>query len=170
MNVARLRHAILPMPLVYSLWESYKTLWNSNMDRIRKTFNVDPPQRRFPPGFALPKKTGEIEKPQTPKITPSSTQSQNQWSKLLPSIPTPGEDYAGASRAFKKTLAKNWNKGGSVEPPRGTLLVSGLVKLNGPDGHCLLDVRAAYEPSSSQWVAISVALRRIQPRVYYPKG
>ena len=90
---------------------------------------------------------------------------------MLPPLPQPGEDYANASRAFKKTLAKSRrNQSISVEPPRGTILVSGLVELEGPDGVCLVDTKAAYEPKSSQWVVISIALRRMQEHKQAPKG
>ena len=157
------------------MWESYKALWESIVAKARKILDMEAPNKRYPPGFALPKleeqkEGGDEQSKSAAKSLVASSQSQGQWTKMLASLPLPGEDYAHASRAFKKTLAKNWSKGMSLEPPRGTLLISGLVELYGPKGFCVLDVRAAYEPRASQWVAVSIGLRRAQPRVQKPKG
>lgn len=162
------------MPVLHALWDSYRLLWDNSIGKIRKTLDIEPAPKRFPPGFALPQPEGEA-KPTSQKNSSSNTasssiHSQTSWSKWVPAVPLPGEDYATASKALKATLAKNWKKGMSFEPPRGTIIVSGLVELCGPKGFCVLDVRAAYDPRESQWMVISAGVRRSQPRVQRPKG
>ena len=174
-NVTRLKHALTPTPFLHAAWDSYKALWDSSVAKIRKAFDPQEPNKRFPPGFALPQKesTQETESDKSKSknhAAPTLSQNSSQWARMLPPLPVPGEDYANASRAFKKRLAKNWHKGINLEPPRGTILVSGLVEVHGPKGLCLVDVRAAYEPRNSQWVALACGFRRVKDRFQKPKG
>lgn len=88
---------------------------------------------------------------------------------LLPIIPLIGNDNGAAITAFKQTLAKNW------KPPhdfgeRGTLLVTGLVHVEGPKGSCVLDVAAAYHPEQSRYTHIMCGIRNFRPRYQRPKG
>ena len=173
-NVARLRNTLSPTPIVLSLWASYKTLWDTSITKIRKALDMKPLDKRFPPGFAfLQLENAENERDNNRAASSENgnqetKQTANQWSKLLPPLPQPGPDYANASRAFKKTLAKKWNRTVDLELPRGTILMSGLLELNGPKAICVLEVKAAYEVRASQWLAVGVGIRREQPRRQTP--
>ena len=174
-NVGRLKHALAPTPLFWALWGSYRSLWDSGVMRVRKALDMEPSSKRFPPGFSLPQKEDTVSEPES-KLTSSSKNTtptkrdQSQLSRMLPPLPKPSEDYASASREFKKTLARNRSKQSmGMEPPRGTLVVSGLVELNGPKGACVFDTKSAYDPKSSQWMIISIGLRRIKEHKQTPK-
>ena len=111
----------------------------------------------------------------TPALTPPALPSSSPRSdgakllRALPAIPQPGEEMSSALKAFKHTLAKTWRPA-SAPAPRGTFMVSGLVEVAGPKGHCVLDIHAAYHPAESRWVAVSIDVRRVQPKKQGPKG
>ena len=71
---------------------------------------------------------------------------------------------------FKKTLRSAWRPSLPPHPPRGTILISGLVELSGPKAICLLDVLGTYHPGESRWVSIGTRVRRLQRRVQRPRG
>ena len=83
----------------------------------------------------------------------------------------PGAMDVTASRVFKKTLSREWRSvPGKFEPPRGTIMVSGLVEVMGPKGVCVLDTLGAYDTEHGQWVYIRAVVRRWQPTVQKPLG
>ena len=78
-------------------------------------------------------------------------------------------DGQAPSAAFVKTLKRTWRPV-LTPPPRGSVIVSGLVEVVGPDGLVLLDVTAAYDPKESQWVGLHAQIRRAKERRQSPKG
>ena len=111
----------------------------------------------------------------TPEVSPPKTSSKSELTdgtrllRALPSIPQPNEEMTSALTAFKRTFAKEW-KPAAIPPPRGTLVVSGLVEVRGPNGRCVLEVMAAYHPAESRWVALAMGVRRVHPKKKGPKG
>ena len=111
----------------------------------------------------------------TPEVSPPKTSSKSELTdgtrllQALPSIPQPNEEMTSALTAFKRTFAKEW-KPAAIPPPRGTLVVSGLVEVRGPNGRCVLEVMAAYHPAESRWVALAMGVRRVHPKKKGPKG
>lgn len=74
-----------------------------------------------------------------------------------------------AMMAFKVTLAKSW-KPVDNWPPRGSILVGGLVELDAPKAWLVFDVRAAWDPQTRQYDPRSmvVSLRRLRPKKQSP--
>ena len=89
--------------------------------------------------------------------------------RALPPIPQPNEEITSAVTTFKRTLAREWKPAG-IPPPRGTLIVSGIVEIKGPNGRCTLEVQAAYHPAQSRWVSLAMGVRRIYPKKKGPRG
>ena len=89
--------------------------------------------------------------------------------RALPSTPHPNGEMASALTAFKRTFAREW-KPAAIPPPRGTLLVSGIVEVKGSNARCTLEVQAAYHPAESRWVSLAMGVRRIYPKKKSPKG
>lgn len=67
--------------------------------------------------------------------------------------------------AFKATLAQKWRPA-KGHPPRGCILVSGLVEVDSPKAWMVFDVRAAYDPKTREYDGrtLNVSLRRHQPK------
>jgi hypothetical protein len=74
-----------------------------------------------------------------------------------------------ALTVFKTNLANQWQPA-AVPPPRGSVVVSGLVQVLGSKGSCVVDVAAAYHPAKSRWLGISMTVRRAQPKSISPPG
>lgn len=96
----------------------------------------------------------------------SSRPSLSDISKILsslPSIPQLGVDLDSAVVEFKRTLAKTW------QPPhafgeRGTFVVTGLVKLEGPKAFCVVDIKAAYHPREGRYTQIDGGVKYFIPK------
>lgn len=72
---------------------------------------------------------------------------------------------------FMNTFMKNYAKTTSfLDPPRGSVVVSGLVEVRGAKGEATIDVVAAYDLKQSQYVIVSMTLRKLQPWEQRPKG
>ncbi|XMA18377.1 hypothetical protein WAI453_011168 [Rhynchosporium graminicola] len=71
--------------------------------------------------------------------------------------------------AFKAKLAQTW-KPILQHPPRGSILVSGLVELDSPKATLVFDVRAAYNPKTKEYdpSSLLIQLRRLQPKKQSP--
>ena len=165
MNVARLEMTMSPTPILYTLLDNSRALWKTSVNWMRRAFNLEIPPEQLPPGFGKASKS--IGRSTTNDEPRASSGTQPQWPTGLPQA---SQEYAKASQAFKKSVARNMKRSVSVEPPRGTILLSGFVELLGPKGICLFDVRAAYAPTDSEWAAISLDVRRLQLREQRPKG
>ena len=149
-----------PSPLIRSLWESYRSLWDANYARLRKVFETGDGQKQSPL-FTI---TRLEEKAKT-----EDSKDKAQWSVMIPPLPEPGKDYAKASKIFKKTFRQH-STSMTIESPRGTILISGLIELQNPKAILLLDVKACYDPRASQWVVLTAVPRRFQAKNQSPKG
>jgi hypothetical protein len=192
-NVKRLNRALFPTATAFSFLATWKTLWQFQVNRVRSFLNLEPvagsEKPRLPPGYrnldnftkkgaAEPSNLDGMQgvKPPTSTDSPETKDStmpplsERAWLlKPLPSVPEPGEELSTATQEFKKTLVKNW-KPASLGLPRGSLGVSGFVEVVGPKGMCVLDVSAAYDPTTKVWDGITLKIRRMQPRAQMPLG
>ena len=99
----------------------------------------------------------------------TSSQQSSKILSLLPSLLKISNDNGPDVKVFKQTLARNW------KPPhdfgeRGTLLVTGLVQIEGPKAVCVLDIAAAYHPQESRYTHVACGIRNFRPRNQRPKG
>ena len=74
-----------------------------------------------------------------------------------------------AITAFKMKLAETW-KPVRDYPPRGSILVGGLVEIESPHAMLVFDVKAAWDPKTKCYDArsMNVRLRRVQPKKQAP--
>ena len=167
------------MPVLHSLWESSKVVWDVNLTKLKRALDIDSstlPKSQHPPGhgnFPQLMKEAQDDNKDTGTLYPPPPQRKlENYEKLKYLIfwCIPGFSGDMPGRAFRKTMAKKLGAAGATDPPRGTILVSGLVELKGPKGVCLVEVRAAYHPQDEKWVNIGLAFRRLQPSSQKPKG
>lgn len=73
--------------------------------------------------------------------------------------------------AFKAKLAQTWRPAPNF-PPRGSILVSGLVELDTPKAWLVFDVKAAWDPKTRAYDprSMHVQLRRMQLKKQGPVG
>jgi hypothetical protein len=73
--------------------------------------------------------------------------------------------------AFKQKFAQTWRPAPNY-PPRGSILVSGLVELDSPKAWLVFDVKAAWDPKTKSYDARSMQLklRRMQLKKQGPLG
>lgn len=76
-----------------------------------------------------------------------------------------------AYTAFRTKFAQTWRPAPNY-PPRGSILVSGLVELDSPNAWLVMDVRAAWDPKTKSYDARSmqVVMRRFQMKKQAPLG
>lgn len=195
---ARFQAAIFPLPVIQSFWASFSTSWSLQFAKVKHYFkldtNADGAQSSLPRGMTSldqlqennakrePQSPNRMDKMSDPKAAednpargsskPNPKDPFPDRSKILTNLPTIQSisgDNGAAMTAFKRTLAKNW------KPPhefgeRGTLLVSGLVQLEGPKGICVLDVQASYHPKESRYTYVACGIRSFRPRQQRPRG
>ncbi|KAL2063250.1 hypothetical protein VTL71DRAFT_5055 [Oculimacula yallundae] len=72
--------------------------------------------------------------------------------------------------AFKAKLAQTWRPVPNY-PPRGSLIISGLVELESPKAMLVFDVRAAWDPKTREFDSrsMSIKLRRFQQKKQSPQ-
>lgn len=73
--------------------------------------------------------------------------------------------------AFRVKLAQTW-KPPIVYPPRGSIIVSGLIELDTPRAWLVVDVKAAWDPKEREFVheSMQLTLRRMQMKRQSPLG
>lgn len=179
-----------------SLWASYRLLLSMQLARIKGYLNTKLEEENVNPNLssslfdfrrlenqkqesqpspgadgASPAGSGSATPADATSKTSPKRALSNSTNALppMPSLPEPGKDASIAFKTFSRTLAKTWNFPGPAAE-RGTFMISGLVEVEGSKAVCVLDVRAAYHPRESRWVAIGVGVRRMQKRKQGPKG
>jgi hypothetical protein len=108
----------------------------------------------------------------TEKTDPSNPTSADQKKVGLPKLPsiTPqGEGKPFTLMLFLQSMAKN-SKPFQIDPPRGTILVTGLIEVVGSRGRTTVDAQAAYDPKAKDFVVSSWSPRRFQPKSQSPRG
>ena len=191
--MARLQSALFPWPMAKAFWASYNTFWSLQVAKFRQYLNLDSESENSNP--VIP--SGMISLDQIKQRATQERQSRTQMDKLsdpesteessakvsptkpsgsdsarilgsLPAFPKVGGDMDSAIMEFKRTLARNWL------PPtnfgeRGTILVSGLVRLEGPKGYCVIDVMAAYHPRDGRYTHVKAGVRHFIPKRQGPR-
>jgi hypothetical protein len=76
-----------------------------------------------------------------------------------------------ALMAFKQKFSQTWRPA-PCYPPRGSIIVSGLIELDSPKAWLVMDVKAAWDPKTKEYDARSmqVVMRRFQMKKQAPLG
>lgn len=78
-------------------------------------------------------------------------------------------DVQIAKHVFIGALMKDWNPK-KLEPPRGSLVVQGLVEIKGSKGRIMFDVQSCYDPKESKFVTVNAGMRSTKRWNQAPKG
>ncbi|KAF2187711.1 hypothetical protein K469DRAFT_748925 [Zopfia rhizophila CBS 207.26] len=149
--------------------------------------SIHPPSAPSPPTTAdKPTKPATPAAPAKPSTPPSTRPTQKDpqptitTTTLGNSSGNPALDRFRASlpkptaltldlRTFRQSVRQNW-KSISIDPPRGCFLVSGLMEVRGKKAFMTLEVAAAYDPKTGEYIMINASVRRVQDYQQYPKG
>ena len=172
-----------PRPMLSALWASCRTFWSLRFARFNEmvTFRSkqeNPNTSSSITSLSLQKviKAGQHEdsqsstsikdlplKPKKNYSEDSLTEDHSEQPSDSGKISPLEQDIGTALTVFKETLARN-RKLPALVPERGTIVVSGLVQLDGPRGHCILDVAGIYHPRRSRWMGCNFIVRHIHLR------
>ncbi|KAL5315012.1 hypothetical protein ACEPPN_017662 [Leptodophora sp. 'Broadleaf-Isolate-01'] len=195
LTVFRIRQALWPSALVQSFWSFTKVMVVDDAKRIAGMLGISsgPP----PPTIdqLLAQHQQLLKGPQTPQLstknnTPTQAPTVTQPPKGMPGSSTekpalmgkgPEEEELASKAmafhahffrpimAFKAKLAQTWRPAPSY-PPRGSILVSGMVELDSPRAWLVFDVRAAWDPKTKEYDprSMHIKLRRSQAKKQSP--
>ncbi|KAF8860049.1 hypothetical protein BDZ45DRAFT_703998 [Acephala macrosclerotiorum] len=194
LTVFRTRNALWPSPLIQSFWSFTKVMVADDIKYIAARLGLrsaQPPasleqivaqhQQVFKgPGTPqLPTKDGPPSSAQPPQpITnpprPDKTPLAGKKPEEIDLSSAPMALHAHFFRpimAFKAKLAQTWKPARDF-PPRGSILVSGLVELDTPKAWLVFDVKAAWDPKARAYDprSMHVQLRRMQLKKQGPIG
>jgi hypothetical protein len=183
---------MVPTAAIKASWASFRYQFETQANKVREFFGLQP---KIDPEVALIK-ASLMERPNTKQFGGGNDPpeaGQNPMSKGLPPPPPPlpppgpnsgstepsmprlpsiiprGESKPVTFAVFLHNLQKNRGST-SIEPPRGSVVVTGLIEVIGTKGRTTLDVSAAFDPPSDEYVLWSWKPRRIQPKSQRPKG
>ncbi|KAL3425715.1 hypothetical protein PVAG01_02506 [Phlyctema vagabunda] len=191
--VHKIRQAFWPTALVKSTWSFTKTLFIEDTKRFARFlgFQSQPPPISIDQVIAkqqqmitkqFPTKDGPAKKPEGLSDAPNNITNPPQLDKSNISgkgtaepnsqiLPTAMiyEHFFRAIMAFKLTLQQTWKPAPSF-PPRGSILVGGLVELDSSKAWLVFDVKAAWDPKTRQYDtrSLNIRLRRMQPKKQAP--
>ncbi|KUJ08902.1 uncharacterized protein LY89DRAFT_599142 [Mollisia scopiformis] len=197
--VFRIRQALWPTALFQSTWSFLKVMVNDDAKYIAQKLGFKPTkpppsieqivtkhQQMFKGPPQLPTKDGPSPTTQPPVLgdgaqTITSPPGRGDKSPLAGQKPEEVDiGSAGMAlhahffrpiMAFKAKLAQTWRPAPNF-PPRGSILISGLVELDTPKAWLVFDVKAAWDPKTRTYDprSMHVQLRRMQLKKQGPVG
>jgi hypothetical protein len=198
LTVFRLRQALWPAALIQSFWSFTKVMVADDAKRIAGMLGIrsSPPppsldqilarHQQLMKGPQTPSKDGPPTLPQpagdaskaitaaTPSEKSTLTGGKQDGTEVGPATNAAMVFHAHFFRAimaFKAKMAQTWRPAPNY-PPRGSILVSGLVELDSPKAWLVFDVKAAWDPKTRSYDARSMhlQLRRMQLKKQGPVG
>lgn len=200
LNYIRLTNALMPTAAFWSVWTSSKFMFMTQYYEMRKALGFDPPGppglAQMKERLEKARQGKGSDSSSTPQIGPlppvgaeqspktasspngSEVKSKRPSPPKIPLDPSAQSSLTGdqsrrpvALSLFIHTFNKNASKiTTQIEPPRGTIVVSGLVEVKGTQATATMDVNAAYDLSKSKYAIISMTVKKIKPMVQSPKG
>jgi len=199
LTVFRLRQALWPSALIQSFWSFTKVMVADDAKRIAGMLGMrsspppasldqilarhqqlmkrpQTPSKDGPPA-ALPQPAGDATKAITAAASPEKSTLTGRKQDEVEVGPTTNAamvfhaHFFRAIMAFKSKMAQTWRPAPSY-PPRGSILVSGLVELDSPKAWLVFDVKAAWDPKTRSYDGRSMhlQLRRMQLKKQGPTG
>ena len=191
----RLRQALWPVALIKSFWSFTQVIVVDEAKRIAGMLGIRSsspppsleqmmarhqqlmkgpqiPSKDGPPTLAQP--NGDATKAITAATTPEKStvtgKKENETEISAAAMAFHGHFFR-AILAFKAKMAQTWRPAPNY-PPRGSILVSGLVELDSPKAWLVFDVKAAWDPKTRSYDARSMhlKLRRMQLKKQGPVG
>jgi len=121
------------------------------------------------PTAAVPSTRPDSSSKRTTSTPPSSQSGNPALERLGVSLPDPTKTPIMDMTRFHLDLRKN-RKPYSVQPPRGTFVVSGWVEILGERARATIEISAVYDPKTAGYVAMQARLRSLQNHKQIPKG
>lgn len=200
-TVFKIRRAFWPSPLAQSFWAFAKVLVAQELQQLSNMLGIknNQPPQAFDPIEMLRQRhmqrPNPAPSPDGPPKQPSLTDAATAMGTIsFPPKTTPvvGKDSqeldatAGPATkvgmslhahfmrpimAFKLKLAQTWRSAASI-PPRGSIIVSGMVEINAPKAWLVFDVTGAWDPKTKSYDSKSMVLRlrRVQMKKQWPAG
>ncbi len=197
LTVFRIRQALWPSALVQSTWSFTKVLIADDIRKIAEMLGLRSSSRPPPPleqilarnpqlfRGPIPTKDGPPALPQTiGDATKAITGANDPDKSALTGSSSEEIQVAGAKqalafrahltdamKAFKKKFAQTFKPAPNY-PPRGSILISGLVEIDSPRAWLVFDVRAAWDPKTKTFDArsMNIQMRRTQLKKQGPIG
>jgi len=113
-------------------------------------------------------KTRLAEQTQTPEKASQETEELGPGMRLAMAL---HQHFNHAIVTFKSKVMQTWRPA-MTYPPRGSILVGGLVELEAPKAYLVFDVRAAWDPQTQDFDPMSMflQLRRFQWKAQSPSS
>ncbi|EHK96289.1 hypothetical protein M7I_7996 [Glarea lozoyensis 74030] len=183
-TVFKIRQVLWPSALVQSFWNFTKVLFVEDSKRVAGMLGIQTqnPQlqsidqmlarqqqmiKTIPnkngPGQLSPG-TGDASKSiiKVPTPVPAGSQGQNSEGEELgvaqKAVVALQQRFFAPLLAFRSKLMQTWRPAPSY-PPRGSILVSGMVELESSRAYLVFDVRAAWDPKEKAYDARSMQLK-----------
>ncbi|KAG0651316.1 hypothetical protein D0Z07_2130 [Hyphodiscus hymeniophilus] len=193
LTVSRIRNILWPSPVMKSSWSFIKVLVAEDIRSIAKvlglqtgspTTTIEQVLAKHAELTRLPPPPPKKDSKDGPSPLPPLTQTPGRATiPTRPEIKTTGEEKTAVQQgplqghlakpilAFKTEFQKNF-KPAKNYPPRGSILVTGLVEVDSPRAWLVFDVRAAWDPSTKTYDPLSMvlSLRRLQMKKQGPVG
>lgn len=195
--VFKMRRILWPSVFGQSFWSFGKTLLNQHAATVGEFFGIQPaPQNSFEEILAKHTKRPMITSGKTDESSgnsvPPRSYPESASGKTIPESPTAAKDETGlvnspsftgsllstmqfhtgsALMAFKTTFLQTW-KSARTYPPRGSIIVSGLVELDAPRAWLVVDIKAAWDPKTKSFdrKSMNLSIRRMQMKKQAPLG
>lgn len=175
--------------MLMALGAGFQTFWSLKIQRLYELFTSRSKGGRFnalsstaspeagrhqetplnpSPAVFFPDLKRRFRKENLMKDHPEVSSKQDQFSNSNEVSPWE-EDLDAAFTALDKTFSKHWMERAPVYE-RGTVFLSGLIRIEGPKAICIADVTASYHPGESRWVTREGRIRQMIPKQLVPVG
>lgn len=165
---------LFPMPAIRASLASFRYQFDTQANKIRQYLGL--PTRLDPEVVALRSILRA-------KITPekfhkgassAATGASGRPTPVSPSRQEPPADTSEGQEPITLALfvykMKKYRENLTSEPPRGSIVVSGLIELVGPKARATVDVTAAYDPEQDVFLTSTSRFRGYQLRLQRPRG
>jgi hypothetical protein len=197
LTVFKIRQVLWPSALVKSFWNFTKVLFVEDSKRVAGMLGIQTQNPQLQSIDQLLARQQQMIKSIPNKDGPSQLSgATGDASKSIMKVPTPvpadsqGKDPDGEELglggkaamalqqrffapllAFRSKLKQTWRPAPNY-PPRGSILVSGMVELESTKAYLVFDVRAAWDPKAKAYDprSMRLQLRRFQWKQQGPSG
>ena len=196
-TVSKIRQVLWPSALVKSFWNFTKVLCVEDSKRVAGMLGIKIDNSQLQSMDQLLARHQQMMKTMRNKDGPSQVpRATGDISKSVMKVPTPvpassedkepdGEDSTVQQKvamalqrrlfspllAFRMKLEQTWRPAPAY-PPRGSILLSGMVELESSKAYLVFDVKAAWDPKAKAYDtrSMQLALRRFQWKQQGPGG
>jgi hypothetical protein len=189
----RLVQTLAPTAVAYSFWASCRHLFDLQANKVKELFGV--PAHPNQPSLGIPStshveqkpratndsrltSTGETphaseNEPRTPQSQPEDNPGSVEGDEQVevPQLPgiTTEQPQSRALATFFHALSLH-RKPGVIEPPRGSIILSGLIEVIGAKARITVDVTAAYDLVTDRYLFVGMRARRLAELKQRPRG